>query len=128
MLFASSWHDLNISDGAQAGFPRPSCRGAGAGQELGIPAHAWDVQSPLGDISSSCSGVTCGWCFAKWGAKSGGAQFVAAIAVWVCFYSLAGQWKRMDPGADSSHWASHPKCGEGVLGLCCFSCCTRPCA
>lgn len=25
MLFASSWHDLNISDGAQAGFSLESC-------------------------------------------------------------------------------------------------------
>lgn len=118
MLFASSWHDLNISDGAQAGFsprgaaarPRPpvgavlpSCRCAGAGLEPGIPAHAWDVQFPLGDISSSCSGYTCGGCLSKWGDKSGGAQSVAATSVWVCFYFLAGQWQRMDPGPDSSH-------------------------
>lgn len=43
----------------------PSCWGAGPGLEPGIPAHAWDVQSPLGDISSSCSGYACGWVLCK---------------------------------------------------------------
>lgn len=115
MLFASSWHDLNISDGAQAGFsprgaaarPRPpvgavlpSCRRAGAGLEPGIPAHAWDVQFPLGDISSSCSGYACWWVPLKvgchvWGCTVCSCHFSVGLFLFPCWpVAENGPWAR----------------------------------
>lgn len=63
----------------------------------GMCSHHW-VTPPAPALATPVGG-----CFAKWGAKPGGAQFVAATSVWVCFHFLAGQGQRMDPGPDSSH-------------------------
>lgn len=63
----------------------------------GMCSSHW-VTSPAPALATPVGG-----CLSKWGDKSGGAQSVAATSVWVCFYFLAGQWQRMDPGPDSSH-------------------------
>lgn len=63
----------------------------------GMCSHPW-VTSPALALATPMGGF-----FAKWDAKSGGAQIVAATSLWACFYSLAGQWQRMVPGPHSSH-------------------------
>lgn len=87
-LFASSWHDLNISDdtledpgrfqplrcshslsahrsGRLMGAVLPPVLGA---REL-TPAPARDVRSPLGDVPGSRSTCTQGWVLPKWGCQ-----------------------------------------------------------
>lgn len=81
----------------------PSCRGAGAGLEPGIPARAWNVQSPLRDISSSCSGYTCGWVLCTvvcqfWGSTVCSCHFSVGLFLFACWPMAEDR-----PWPDSSH-------------------------